>query len=251
MRPLPRHNRSRGDGRRLPLLARRSDDDDLIAGFRSPLDDLGVGVVVEAESSTATRTGLPSRRTQTCALRACARSADVAAARRRTGGHIAQRLIRHAQHVVALVGDDPDRRRHARLQHQVGIGDADHDVVGDDVLHRLRRLADLAHLALERAIGKGFDREGRRVVLLDAADVAFADIGIDLHLGEIGGDQEQGRRLEARRDRLAHGDVARHHGAVHRRNDIGVVQIDLRGVERGLVLLDRRLVEATCACAWS
>ena len=40
------------------------------------------------------------------------------------------------------------------------------------------------------------------------------------------------------------GDVARHDGAVHRRNDVGVVEIDLRGGELRLALLDRGLVDA-------
>ena len=54
---------------------------------------------------------------------------------------------RHAQHVVALVGDDARVRRHAGQQREVGVVDAHHHVVGDDVLHRDRRLADLRDLA--------------------------------------------------------------------------------------------------------
>ena len=96
---------------------------------------------------------------------------------------------------------------------------------------------------LETCAGKSVDGEGGLVTFLDAADVAFADIGVDLHLGEIGGDQKQRRRLKAGRDGLTLRHIARHDGAVDRRNDVGIVEIDLRRIELGLALIDRRLVE--------
>ena len=96
---------------------------------------------------------------------------------------------------------------------------------------------------LEQAVGIGLDGKARRVVFLDAADVALADIGVDFHLGEIAGDQEQCRCLETRRDRLPNRHVARDHGAVHRRNDVGVAEVYLCGREFGLALLDCRLVD--------
>ena len=45
------------------------------------------------------------------------------------------------------------------LSARSGVVDVDHDVVGDDVLHRLRRLADLAHGAVEGALRKRIDGE--------------------------------------------------------------------------------------------
>ena len=52
---------------------------------------------------------------------------------------IAKRLIRDAQRVGSLIDDDMRRGRHARQQRQIIVVDADDGVVGDDVLHRLRR----------------------------------------------------------------------------------------------------------------
>src|SRR4029079_9228497 len=88
------------------------------------------------------------------------------------------------------------------------------------------------------------DGEGRAVAGLDAADVALADIGVDLHLREVGRDQEQRRRLEARRHGLTDGDVARDDGAVHRRYDVGIAEIDLGRLELRLTLLDGRSIDA-------
>jgi hypothetical protein len=62
---------------------------------------------------------------------------------------LTQRLIRHAQYVVAPVDHDPDRRLHARLEQQIRIGRSDDGVVGHDLLDSLRRWANLHHLAGE------------------------------------------------------------------------------------------------------
>ena len=49
--------------------------------------------------------------------------------------------------------------------------------------------------------------------------------------------------LETRRDGLSHGYVARNDRAIDRRDDVGVVEIDLCRVEHRLALLDRGFVE--------
>ena len=73
-----------------------------------------IAVVVEPERDRD-RTGLPSRSTQTCEpVRRSAASVAMPAG-------IAQRLVRHAQDVVALRGDDLSRRGHAGLQQQIGL----------------------------------------------------------------------------------------------------------------------------------
>ena len=64
--------------------------------------------------------------------------------------HVAQRLVGHAEHIASLIDDDLGRRGHARHQRQIAVIDADHDIVGHDVLNRLRRLADLSHRCLGR-----------------------------------------------------------------------------------------------------
>ena len=91
--------------------------------------------------------------------------------------------------------------------------------------------------------GKGVDREAGVCAFDGAGDVGLADVGVDLHLGQIGGDQEQGGGLKARGHGLAGGDIARHHRAVHRRDDVGVIQIDLGGLQRRGLLGDRGRVE--------
>ena len=153
-------------------------------------------------------------------------------------GRIAQRLVRHAEHVVSLIDDDLRRGGHARHQRQIAVVDADHGIIGDDVLHRLRRLADLGHGSLEDPLRVGIDGEGGLVAFLHAADVALADIGVDLHLLEVGGDQEQRRRLQAGRDGLALRHVAGDDRAVDRRDDIGVAEIELGAFDETLVELD-------------
>ena len=143
-------------------------------------------------------TGAPSRGTQTCPWFAC--EPVVAAGcfagwpgvyTRETFGCVApQRLIGHANNVGALVGDNPGCGSHPRLQRQVRIVDTDDDVIGDDILHGLRRLTDLADRALKHSLRKRVDGETTLVFLLDTADIALAHIGVDLHLLEIAGDKK-------------------------------------------------------------
>ena len=143
-----------------------------------------------------------------------------------------------------MCDNDPICRRHARLEREIAIIGVHHDVVGDDVLHGLRRLPHLGDRSFESPVGEGIDGEIGFVSNLNAADVAFAHIGVDLHFAEVSCDQKQSGGLEAGRYGLANGDIARDHGAVHRRDDGGVAEIDLRRLELGLALLDARLVNA-------
>ena len=55
---------------------------------------------------------------------------------------------------------------------------------------------------------------------------------------EVPGDEKQRRRLEAGGDGLPAGYAARHHGAVHGRDDVGVVEIELGAFHVRLVELD-------------
>ena len=117
------------------------------------------------------------------------------------------------------------------------IVDADHGVIGHDVLNRLRRLAALGHRALEHPLRIGVDGEGGLVALLDLADVALAGVGVDLHLLEVGRDEEQRRRLEAGGDGLALRHIARHHRAVDGRDDVGVAEIEFGAFDKRRVEL--------------
>ena len=101
-------------------------------------------------------------------------------------GHIrrpkAQRSVTDLQGVVPLRADDRDVRGHAGLQFQVGIIDADDGVVGDDVLHRNRRIAHLHDLAVEGALGKSIYRKIDLLPRFHRPDVRFGHVGVDLHL---------------------------------------------------------------------
>ena len=72
----------------------------------------------------------------------------------------------------------------------------------------------------------------------DAADVGLVDVRVDLHLRQVGRDDEQRRRLHARGDRLADVHAALDHDAVDRRGDGAVIEVDLRLVQVGLRLDD-------------
>ena len=76
--------------------------------------------------------------------------------------------------------------------------------------------------------------EAHRLAVADLADVAFVDIRLDLHLCQVAGDHEQGRRVQAGGDGLAGLDAALDHRAVDRRADHRVGQVGLRPGQTGL-----------------
>ena len=85
---------------------------------------------------------------------------------------------------------------------------------------------------------------------LQLADIGFIDVREHLHLSEVFRDDEDGGRLQARGDGLADVDIARHHHAIDRRLDDGVVEIHLGDVHRRLGLVGLRLRLAQFATAW-
>ena len=133
---------------------------------------------------------------------------------------------------------DVDVRRHARLQLQLGVRHVDDRRVGDDVLLDDRLQPHLRHRADEVVGRVGVDAEGDVLARTDAADVRLVEVGDDLHLRQVGGEDEQRRRLHAGGDRLADVHVARDDQAVDRRGDDRVLEVDLVLVERGLRLRD-------------
>ena len=90
---------------------------------------------------------------------------------------------------------------------------------------------------------KRVDGELRALADAHRADVRFADARVDLHPRQVLRDQEQGRCLKARGHGLADVDVARDHGAVDRRDDVGEAEVDLGRVERRFLLADIGAVE--------
>jgi hypothetical protein len=141
-----------------------------------------------------------------------------------------------------MLGDnDRDICRHTGLEFQIRIVHPDHRVVGDNVLNRERRIAHLNHGAMEGAIRECVNCKIDVLMFLDATDVGFGYIGVDLHFGEIIGDNEEDRRVEARRDGLSHVHAARNDHAIHGRINRAVRQIHLGLLNRSLLDLDGRL----------
>ena len=122
----------------------------------------------------------------------------------------------------------------------VGIVDSDDHGVGDDALHDLSGLADLHDPAVEGLARKGVHRELRGPVDPDTADVSLVDAHLDLHFRQVSSDGEEGRRRQTRRDRLPDIHRPRHHHAVDRRVDRGVLEIEARLVQRRFLLLHLR-----------
>ena len=154
------------------------------------------------------------------------------------GRREAQRGIRDEERVVDLLHDDLGRRRHAGAQQQVGIVEAQHGRIGDDVVDRLRRDADRVDLGREAAVAERLDGEGRVLPLLHLPDVRLVDVDLKLHGGEVLRDGEEHRRLQRGGDRLPGLHGAAHHHAVDRRADGRLLEIGLGGEEVGLGDLD-------------
>lgn len=134
-------------------------------------------------------------------------------------------------------GDDRDIGRHAGFQFEIPVVHADDHVVGHHVLDADRRIPHLGHRALEYFVRIRVHAKLRRVPFRDAADVRLADVGVNLHLGQVLRDHKERRRLKAGHHGLPHIDVARHDYAVDQRIDCRVVEIDLGGGQRGLRLV--------------
>jgi hypothetical protein len=143
---------------------------------------------------------------------------------------------RQLEHVPGLVNGDAHGRGHARQQQAVGVRGGEHHRVGDDVLHHLRRLAQAGDGGLEQPAGIGVDAELGGLPERHLADVGLVDAGVDLHLAEVAGNGEEGRRLEAGGHRLSLVYVAADDDAVDRRADGGALEVDLGR------LLDRPLL---------
>ena len=115
--------------------------------------------------SRRTRPGSGRRRPAALAARprdVRTRTAAFARLTRESLGIETNRRQRDSQHVAALGGDDVRVGRHAGKQRQIVILDIDHDIIGHDVLHGDRSLANLADRAPERAVRIALNGEVRR-----------------------------------------------------------------------------------------
>src|SRR5271163_204139 len=180
-------------------------DDDLIALMQVAADDFNHAAVVESADNLYAADFAPVGYPYVgVAVRAGFGSVAVAVMMQMFLGAIrgkSQRLQRHLEDIVAFGGDDSRVRRHPGHQQKLRIGDCDHNIVRNNVLYRDGRLPDLGDRA-----PKGPDREGiyGKSGFLSESDrthVGFADVGVDLHLGEVLRDQKQRRSLKTRGDR--------------------------------------------------
>ena len=179
-------------------------------------ESTSVKVPSETPTVTCAGAGLPSRRTQRL------RPPALASRRRRTpasapapvatghpcrarappsqgGEHLRRRPepergVRHPEHVLPLRVDDGHVGGHPRTELEVRVGHVDHRVVGHDVLLRLRRVADLANRSAEALVREGVHDEGGLHPRLELAHVGLGDDGVHLHLLQVPGEGEDGRR---------------------------------------------------------
>jgi hypothetical protein len=142
--------------------------------------------------------------------------------------------IRYPHDVVAARDLDPQVRGHPRLQLQLGIGHVDDRRVGRDVLDDDRLQPNLLHRTLELLARVRVYCKRYGLVGPDAADIGFVDVGVDLHLGQVGRNHKERRRRHARGHRLPNIDASLDHDAVDRRGDDAVIEIDLRLAQAGL-----------------
>ena len=115
--------------------------------------------------------------------------------------------------------------RQTRFELQVGVVGRNDHLVGDHARFGRRLEPDLLDRPLERVVGIGVDGELDPLPVLDLADVRFVDIGDDLHLRQVVGDGEEGRRLEAGRYGLSLLDGPADDHTVDGRGDGRIVEV--------------------------
>ena len=131
---------------------------------------------------------------------------------------------------------------HARQQFYARILKLDNGVVGDDVLDFGGVHAHLLDPSVEGIAGEGVHLEGGQRAHANLAHVGLVGLGIDQHLGEVLRDGEQGGRLQAGRDGLAHVHVACDYGAVNGGADGGALQVESGLLQLSLALRHLRLL---------
>ena len=146
----------------------------------------------------------------------------------------------HGDRVLRARRLDRQGRRHSGEQHLVRILRLDDDRVGDDVVRRRMRLADLLHLALELPpVGVG--RERHLLSDPDVPDVRLRHRRLDPDHLQVFRNRQDRHRVVGRHDRLAFLDLAVDDDAVHRRAERAVVEVRLRLADGRLALLHGRL----------
>ena len=108
-----------------------------------------------------------------------------------------------AEHDAAGVGALQQRVHGADEMPVRGDVDRDHGVVGHHILDGDWRVADLGDFTGELAARESVHGEFYILAFRNAADIGLGDAGVDLHFGEVVGDDEQSGGVEAGRHGLA------------------------------------------------
>ena len=145
--------------------------------------------------------------------------------------------IGDAEHVFAFTGGDVDGGVHAGFELQIGIIDGDDGVIIDHVFLLDRGIAHLHDFAV-KIIGIGVDVKAHGLAERELADVGFRDFGIDLHLGQVVGHDEEFRGIKAGGDSLADfgGTIDDH--AVDGGEDRASIEVDFCFFDAGFGELD-------------
>ncbi len=150
----------------------------------------------------------------------------------------AERRVRDPQHIRAPGDLHAQVRRHSGLELEARVGHVDDRRVGRHILDDDRLQANLGDHALELFARICVYSKRHVLVGPDAADIGFVDVGVDLHLRQVRGDDKENRRLHAGGDCLSDVHAALDHDAVDGRVDGAVIEVDLRLAQAGLRLDD-------------
>jgi len=175
-------------GRRLCLLAPQRHDHRLARV--EPVDDLGETIVGDAvrtptargcplSSSTQTRAAVPVRRLRRRPAQRPAPPSPSAGGRKRSALVLTRSASGRVAVAMVTFAVMPGFKR------RVPIVDAHHHVVGHDVLHRERRVADLLDASREGRRRVGVDRERHLLARRHRPDVRLAHARAHLHLGQV------------------------------------------------------------------
>ena len=141
---------------------------------------------------------------------------------------IAQGCVRHFQNIASSGYWNGHIGCHSGKQLHLGIVEIHNRVIRHHVLYRGGIHADLFHASRKLIARESVHFECGAGADFHVADIAFIGLGINLHLGQILRDGEQGRRLQRRSHSLADIHVAAYHHSIDRRANDGVINDGLR-----------------------
>jgi hypothetical protein len=97
----------------------------------------------------------------------------------------AQGRVADPDGILDLTGDDEDLGGHAGFKQEFAVIDANDGVIGDDVVHHARSVADLDDITGKTPVTVGIDLKLDTLANPQSSHIGFGNIGDDLHLGEV------------------------------------------------------------------